>query len=843
MSQSDRVRRVLLGLLAALSFGVANLAMADPPDRVARLSYIRGAVSFTPAGDDRWSEASLNRPLVTGDKLYTERDARAELDLGTAKLRLDNNSSFSFLNLDDKTAQIELTSGTLNLHVRKLYQGQTYEVDTPTVAFVVNEPGEYRIDAGARNDPSQITVFNGSGTVYGENGTSYRVDDKQSYRFADSSLRNPEVMDLPRPDEFDDWSFARDDRERRSTTHHYVSEDVVGASDLDEYGDWDGVPDYGNVWFPAHVTRDWAPYRSGHWAWIDPWGWTWVDNEPWGFAPFHYGRWVYVSDRWGWLPGPVEVRPVYAPALVAFVGGRNWSIGISLGDSPVGWCPLGPRDVYVPPYRVSRDYFNQVNVSNTTIINNTHITNIYNNYAAGQAPTGANYTYRDNPAAVTAVSRDTFAHARPVADRRLHFGPGQLRRAQVLPAVAVAPTAASLMPASAHATARPPADAFNRRVIARGTPAPPAPPMATRLRAIEHNNGRPLGNRQLRQLAEHNRADTPSNVRVLDPKQARPPVPLTATTAAQARNANAPEHAQLFERDRGRGPNATYPSQRQQARHDPRAPTARVATSPRESAIMTDQALPSAGFAPHAHRDTPSRAADAPRDNHAMTEPRANRIISEPRDQRDARARPLRRPEAQVPAERANQPLPSSRFYGDGRNVEPARPAAPDNSANVATQPMAALPNDSRDHFPAGASNGRDQRFARADRPRYQRDVPNEAPVAAVPEYRVAPRPMRQEQPDRVPHASMIAPEPPPRAAPEVREAPRTMPPLARPEPPAAAPAPAPREMPAQPAPHEPPPVAASNHAPPAQQERAPQRGKDGRRAREDRHGDNAPPQ
>lgn len=820
MSRSDRKHRFVPGLLALLGCLLTNVALADPPDRVARLNYIHGDVSFTPAGDDRWSEASLNRPLVTGDKLYTDRDARAELDLGTAKLRLNENTGFSFLNLDDKTAQIELTEGTVNLHVRRLYQGQSYEVDTPTVAFVVNEPGEYRIDAGRRNDASQITVFNGSGTVYGENGTSYRVDDKQSYRFADPSLRNPEVMDLPRPDEFDDWSFARDDRERRSATRRYVSEDVVGASDLDEYGDWDGVPDYGNVWFPSHVASDWAPYRSGHWAWIDPWGWTWVDDEPWGFAPFHYGRWVYVRERWGWVPGPVAVRPVYAPALVAFVGGPHWSVGISLGDGPVGWCPLGPGDVYVPPYRVSRDYFRQVNVTNTTIINNTHITNIYNNYAAGQAPNNVHYTYRDNPAAVTAVSRDTFAQAQPVGERRLHFGRGQLQRAQVLPAVAIAPTAASLMPANAHAAPRPPKEAFDRQVIAHHTPAPVAPPLDARLRAIQHNNGRPLGNRQLRQLAMQERPATAPNVQVLDKKELRKPLPLTADTApapGQAQDTATRARAGLFGRG-GRHPEPAYLSQTQSAPPESRAPAARPPEPPRESAPRQAQALPSARFAPHAQRNAsvPATAA-SPQDLRGTPHDQRTRG---PRDRYDRNAAAAQRPGADTaaPIERNSQALPSSRFFNHGRTVESPHPAQRDNT-NIVIGPSSAAREQSQAPAPV-QSDRPDQRVLRADRPRYQRATPNEVPA---PEYHPAPRVMR------VPEA--------PRPAPEIREAPRAAPPPHR-EPPAAAAAP--RELPARPALHEPPP-AATNRAPP-QPERAPHRGQAARRAREDQR-DNPPSQ
>ena len=91
----------------------------------------------------------------------------------------------------------------------------------------------------------------------------------------------------------------------------------------------------------------WAPYRYGHWAWVNPWGWTWVDDAPWGYAPFHYGRWVFVGGAWGWVPGPVvgrKWRPVYSPALVAWAGGPSFGVSIGIGAGPaVGWFALGPR--------------------------------------------------------------------------------------------------------------------------------------------------------------------------------------------------------------------------------------------------------------------------------------------------------------------------------------------------------------------------------------------------------------------------------------------------------------------------------------------------------------------
>ncbi|MBI5462234.1 MAG: FecR domain-containing protein [Gammaproteobacteria bacterium] len=414
---SHSLARLLLVLILSV---VVAPTFADPPARAARLSVLSGEIGFAPAGDEDWHAADLNRPLVAGDRLYTERDARTELDLGTAALRLDENSELRMQTLDDRTAQFELPEGTLNLTVRNLYDEQRYEIATPTLTLVVREPGAYRVDA--RDGSTQVTVFEGDADVYGANDAQQRVTARQSYRFGNADLRDYEAFDLPSPDAFDDWCFARDERYRAPVARQYVSDEVVGYADLDEYGDWDEEVEYGPVWYPRRVASGWAPYRDGHWAWVEPWGWTWVDNAPWGFAPSHYGRWVCVRERWGWIPGPTRVRPVYAPALVAFIGDDHGSFGFSQGNRPVGWYPLGPRDVYEPPYRVSRNYFHNVNVTNIhnhTVVNNTVIDTVYNDYAGGRPTRGMrHHAYRDRHSAVTAVTHDTFGHARPARPSR-----------------------------------------------------------------------------------------------------------------------------------------------------------------------------------------------------------------------------------------------------------------------------------------------------------------------------------------------------------------------------------------------------------------------------------------
>src|SRR5207248_5864609 len=121
-------------------------ARADPPYRVARLSYENGSVSFSPAGEADWSRAPINRPLITGDGLWVDVGSRAELQLGGAALRIGDQTSLSLLNVDDRIAQVQLTQGELDIRVWRLDPDQRVEIDTPNLAFVIQRPGSYRID-------------------------------------------------------------------------------------------------------------------------------------------------------------------------------------------------------------------------------------------------------------------------------------------------------------------------------------------------------------------------------------------------------------------------------------------------------------------------------------------------------------------------------------------------------------------------------------------------------------------------------------------------------------------------------------------------------------------------
>ena len=524
-------RILALFAMALMSTALLEKAVAqdqsdqdDPPSRVARLGYIQGSVSFQPAGESEWVEAAPNRPLTTGDQLWADKDSRAELSLGAAVIYLNSNTGVSFLNLDDHTAQIQLSSGSISVRVRHLDRDDVFEVDTPNQAFSIFQPGQYRIEASDDGSYSVVSIRDGQGESTG-NGQTYTLRAGQRATFEGTDTLNAQVQDIDAPDDFDNWSGGRERRYENSRSARYVSHDVVGYEDLDDNGDWSPDPGNGNVWYP-HVAAGWAPYREGHWAWIDPWGWTWLDDEPWGYAPFHYGRWLSIRGRWGWVPGPPEVRPVYAPALVVFVGGGGGFSG------NMGWFPLAPREVYVPSYPVSRGYVNRVNVSNTTV-NNTTVTNVYNTTIVNKTTTINNVTYvnRNVSGAVTAVPQQAFSSGQPVARSAVAVNARDIASAPINARATVAPTSNSVLgvhAGTANRVAAPPAAVANRAVVAKAKAPPPPVPFAARQQALAAHPGQPIARQEMARIQPARATAAAPRPAV---KQAPPGKPATPTIA------------------------------------------------------------------------------------------------------------------------------------------------------------------------------------------------------------------------------------------------------------------------------------------------------------------------
>jgi hypothetical protein len=419
--------------------------------------------------------------------------------------------------------QIQLSQGILTVRVRNLAQYQNIELDTPNMAFTALRPGEYRIGADPDSQTTTVTVRGGDGEVTG-GGQTFPVRAGQQAIVMGYDQITYRLVSAPRADGWDQWSSSRDLREDRSLSARYVSREMDGYEDLDQYGGWSNQPGYGQVWIPTSVSAGWAPYHDGHWAWISPWGWTWIDDAPWGFAPYHYGRWASFGGRWGWIPGPYGVTPLYAPALVGWIGGGRGGSGFSMSfasgnAAAVGWFPLGPREPYFPSYNVSSGYFGRVNNTNTVI--NSAAINGY--YSASRNPSNtafANIKYANQgvPNAVMAVPQDRFANGRRVAESSRAVSAAQLGSARIAAAPEIAPQRVSVLgPRAAEAprAPRPPASVLSRPVVARTAP-PPAPvPFDRQQAALNQNPGRPLPAASVQQMRQNAPARS-SPVRVVD---------------------------------------------------------------------------------------------------------------------------------------------------------------------------------------------------------------------------------------------------------------------------------------------------------------------------------------
>jgi len=685
----------LIALAMAVTFLGPQRAAADdddPPTRVARLSEADGSVSFEPAGTEDWVTAVVNRPLTTGDKLWADHDSRAELHLGSASIRLGANTGFSFLNLDDRTAQLQLTEGTLRIRIRRLSRDEIFEVDTPNLAFNASRPGIYRINVNAAGDTTVVVVRDGEGEVTG-GGQSYVVRADETGIFTGTDQLSADIEGVGDDDDLERWSYERDRREDHSASRQYVSDEAIGYEDLDEYGGWRNTPDYGTIWFPHTTVVGWAPYRYGHWVWIAPWGYTWVDDEPWGFAPFHYGRWVVVGGSWGWVPcrpGPVGVayvRPVYAPALVAWVGGPNIAIGVAVGGgAAVGWFPLGPREVYVPSYHVSRTYVNNVNVTNTTV-NTTVVNNYYNNVVVNKTNvTNVTYVNQRVPGAVTATSTQAFTTAQPVARNVVRVDERQLANAQVTARTPALPPERQAFAGGGRPTqARPPQQVVTRAVVAKTAPPPPPAPVERQQALIRQNGGQAPPVSQIRQAQPEQQARAAAPVRMAPPAR--------QVTTPQRDAGNRPAPPQNSNRPMQQPSNVQQNSAQQNNGQQNNRPANPPANADRPNNAQ-----------PNRPPDRPNNA-QQPSNSQQPNNAQPNRPPDRPNN-----SRPDRPPSAQPanPNERPNTP-PSAQPNRAPDNQQPNRPA---NAERPNTPPPSAQPNRPPDNQPPNNQppNGRNDR-------------------------------------------------------------------------------------------------------------------------------------
>jgi len=386
----------LVAAFVALVLTGTAWSQDDPPGRVGRVAELNGGVLWFDHERGQWVEAERNRPVTTGDRLSTAREGRVELRVGSTVFRLGGASELEVLRLDDERLSMQLHSGSLALRVRSRDVASEIDIVTAEARLQPQRSGHYRIDrvddttlAGSWRGDLRVEGAAGFVIATGQRAELWRQGPRGELRQAWNALPD---------DEFSRWVARDDGRDERTASTRFVSPEMTGAEDLDRAGRWDRHPDHGAIWYPMEVRPGWAPYRYGRWAWVRPWGWTWVDEAPWGFAPFHYGRWLSWNGRWGWVPGVYVPRPVFAPALVAWVGGPNIGVSINIRGPVVGWVPLAPREVFVPSYRHTprhRDRINDLPHSGT--------------YGPQRPPWAAgpsSYGNQAVPGAVTVVPRD-----------------------------------------------------------------------------------------------------------------------------------------------------------------------------------------------------------------------------------------------------------------------------------------------------------------------------------------------------------------------------------------------------------------------------------------------------
>ncbi len=423
------------GFLAALlSAGITITAAAPPawaqsagelPTNVGRVALVDGQASFREAAQDPWTAGLANTPVIAGSSLWTQPSSRAALELAAGRFWLDGSTEVDVTRLDDREVMLGLPQGRIDISLGGLRPGDSYVVVTPAGSVALEAAGFYRVTAGDQDNPPSVAVFAGRADFSSAGGTQTIEGGQEAF-----AAGAPSQFGTASEDGFDQWVDAQNGQDNGRVSSQYVPQGIPGTDDLDAYGQWRQVPDYGTVWVPTQEPADWEPYRDGRWQWIDPWGWTWVDNAPWGFAPFHYGRWVNLNGWWSWVPGERGGRPLYAPALVSFVGDPGTIVD---GGGPcVGWIPLGPGEIYRPSWvgiglgggvglALTFDYFRRMNPG----IREDRLARFDDRGRFRDRDEGRDHGDRFiNRNYATLVNRDTFVNAQPVRDglRRMHSG-------------------------------------------------------------------------------------------------------------------------------------------------------------------------------------------------------------------------------------------------------------------------------------------------------------------------------------------------------------------------------------------------------------------------------------
>ena len=699
-------------VLAASPLAAAQDTDTDTlPTRVGRLSNATGTIYLAPpAHADDWSPIQVNYPVSSGDNVWAEEGARAEVDFGGSQMRMSAATNVNIANLDDHNLDVFVAQGEIIVRLDILDAGDSAVIDTPTTQIVLLRPGLYRIGVSPDQQQTTLTVRVGEATAQVTAGLQ-QVLPGMSAVIVNGPTTAADFSAAYPLDAFDTWSAERDRVYQQASNNNYVSPEMVGYADLASYGSWQANPDYGNVWYPNNVAAGWAPYSDGYWTTVDGYGLTWVDRAPWGYAPFHYGRWSYIRGRWGWLPGTYVARPVWAPALVAWTGG-GLAVGIA-GGAVYGWVPLGWSEPYRPWWRgCSGSCWDRYNRP-------YHVDERDRDRYRDHAPPPDRYANWRVPGAVSAVSGANLIARKPYSgNERVRLTSAQLSTAKPAdsapPIVKPSPnripvvrpgTRGTPKPASTfYATSKPAQMGLQRPGNGRlATGRNNAAPTTQRVTGAPEKTGQPAAgapaNRGDRARPTTRPAPGASTNSAAPVNQAPGKTPVT-TAPSEPRNNAAPRSGSQ-PRNNNAAPRIVTPPSGNAApssgNGNAQAPRPRP-----ESRIVNP---PQTGATPEPRIRQPSRAQPEPRVQQAprpqpeprvqqaprpQSEPRVQqaprpqpepRIQQAPRPQPEARAQQAPRPQPEARVQQAPRPQPEPRVQQAPRAQAPQQRAAPPQSA------------------------------------------------------------------------------------------------------------------------------------------------------------------
>ena len=417
------------------------------PDRIGRLSLVSGDVAFQLKSEADWATADFNYPVYDGMKIATDAKGRAEIGVGGNALRLSSDTEIEMATLSDRLLDIVVLRGHVHLSLHQINSGENVEIELSAGSVWPLQAGGYAAELGAEDQPSRVAVLDGKASVLGSNaelsidaGQRALVEGDNRVSLIPTTMPStgqpdggkaapppaaPSPQDGAAEDDFIQWAVDRDTLPGTNVPQN-LSRDTSGYQMLDEYGEWRPSETYGRVWYPTEVPADWQPYRYGHWVSLAPWGPTWVDDQPWGFVPFHYGRWAMIDGQWGWVPGDADEPEVYAPALVVFLGSPDQVLLDDSGGAAVGWVPLGPDEPYLPWYDAGDDYVRRVNAGHV------HEFRGISGRRIAEIRRAAFERRLANRGFATVVSRATFAEAKPVGGAMVHVSAEHIAHAPAM---------------------------------------------------------------------------------------------------------------------------------------------------------------------------------------------------------------------------------------------------------------------------------------------------------------------------------------------------------------------------------------------------------------------------